>query len=186
MHKARALNSFKFHWRCHKFPITHLCFADDLMLFCHGDRGSAGVLKDVMENFSRVSGLGINFNKSSLFTAGIDPVEQEAIVSRLGIQIKELPVTYLGMPLITTRLTKADCSPLIDQATRTFDNMKNPWHRVAGIVIASAVYHIWKERNNRMHNQIFKSALSTRDDIINNRFWAVPRCVFGSGSLLMA
>ncbi|KAJ6351490.1 hypothetical protein OIU78_007414 [Salix suchowensis] len=55
-----------------------------------------------------------------------------------------------------------------EEATRTFDNMKNPWHRVAGIVIASAVYHIWKERNNRMHNQIFKSALSTRDDIINN------------------
>ncbi|KAJ6707523.1 REVERSE TRANSCRIPTASE ZINC-BINDING DOMAIN-CONTAINING PROTEIN-RELATED-RELATED [Salix viminalis] len=55
-----------------------------------------------------------------------------------------------------------------EEASRTFDNMKNPWHRVAGIVIASAVYHIWKERNNRMHNQIFKSALSTRDDIINN------------------
>ncbi|KAJ6759528.1 hypothetical protein OIU74_026082 [Salix koriyanagi] len=46
--------------------------------------------------------------------------------------------------------------------------MKNPWHRVAGIVIASAIYHIWKERNNRMHNQIFRSAQSTRDDIINN------------------
>ncbi|KAF9663126.1 hypothetical protein SADUNF_Sadunf17G0006000 [Salix dunnii] len=32
-----------------------------------------------------------------------------------------------------------------EEALHTFDNMKNPWHRVAGIVIASAIYHIWKE-----------------------------------------
>ena len=28
--------SFQYHWRCSKTRITHLCFADDLMLFCGG------------------------------------------------------------------------------------------------------------------------------------------------------
>nr|KAJ0215658.1 hypothetical protein LSAT_V11C300101270 [Lactuca sativa] len=32
----REDNGFKFHWRCKKQEITHLCFADDLMVFCHG------------------------------------------------------------------------------------------------------------------------------------------------------
>lgn len=28
---------FKFHWKCKKVGLPHLCFADDLLLFCHGD-----------------------------------------------------------------------------------------------------------------------------------------------------
>ena len=28
---------FKYHFGCKKLRITHLCFADDLLVFCHGD-----------------------------------------------------------------------------------------------------------------------------------------------------
>lgn len=33
-HTLRGNPSFKFHSRCHKFGITHLCFADDLLMNC--------------------------------------------------------------------------------------------------------------------------------------------------------
>ena len=34
---------FLFHWRCSKTKLTHLCFADDLMLFCGNSIHSAKV-----------------------------------------------------------------------------------------------------------------------------------------------
>jgi hypothetical protein len=33
----------------------------------------------------------------------------------LGFRLSSLPVRYLGVPLISTRLTHNDCMPLVDQ-----------------------------------------------------------------------
>ncbi|GJY05634.1 RNA-directed DNA polymerase, eukaryota, reverse transcriptase zinc-binding domain protein, partial [Tanacetum coccineum] len=35
--------NFKYHYGCKKLEITHLCFADDLLVFCHGDFGKLQV-----------------------------------------------------------------------------------------------------------------------------------------------
>ena len=43
---------FQYHWRCNKTRITHLCFADDLMLFCSGSSQSAKVLHTALLEFS--------------------------------------------------------------------------------------------------------------------------------------
>ena len=32
--------SFRFHWRCRKMTLTHLLFADDVLLLSHGDAQS--------------------------------------------------------------------------------------------------------------------------------------------------
>ena len=37
-----ANQNFKFRWRCKKDRISHLCFADDLMIFSKGDVHSIG------------------------------------------------------------------------------------------------------------------------------------------------
>lgn len=63
---------FKYHWRCKQNSITHLCFADDLMLFC-------------------LTGIGDQLHS--------------AIREQVGFQQSALPVRYLGVPLITTKLT---------------------------------------------------------------------------------
>lgn len=117
LRQASHSSRFKHHWRCEKTAITHLCFADDLMIFSHGDVTSVGIIKDALDTFMQASGLSINFGKSSLFMAGIREDKKEGIISRLGIQLKTLPVSYLGVPLITSRLTKVNCIPLIDRIT---------------------------------------------------------------------
>jgi len=48
-------STFKYHWRCKPTGITHICFADDLMLFCHADPASIGVLKSSLDKFSMLS-----------------------------------------------------------------------------------------------------------------------------------
>jgi len=110
-------STFKYHWRCKPTGITHICFADDLMLFCHADPTSIGVLKSSLDKFSMLSGLSINLAKSSMYLSGIDDNLQSNIQRQIGIQQQHLPVRYLGVPLISTRLTHTDCIPLVERIT---------------------------------------------------------------------
>ncbi|KAJ6983819.1 hypothetical protein NC653_026591 [Populus alba x Populus x berolinensis] len=68
-----------------------------------------------LDNFSQLSGLHINLDKSSLYLSGIDANRRSTIVGMLGIQKATLPVRYLGVPLISTRLTHTDCIPLMER-----------------------------------------------------------------------
>jgi len=108
-------SNFQYHWRCKSTNITHLCFADDLMMFCHADVDSISVLKSSLDRFSSLSGLHINLAKSSLYLSGIDASLRSCIADRIGIQETNLPVRYLGVPLISTRLTHTDCIPLVER-----------------------------------------------------------------------
>ena len=61
---------FQYHWHCSKTRITHLCFADDLMLFCGESYHSAQLLHEALMEFSFLSGLFPNYGKSCIFLAG--------------------------------------------------------------------------------------------------------------------
>nr|GEV83709.1 hypothetical protein [Tanacetum cinerariifolium] len=56
-HEIMRNASFKYHHGCKELDITHLCFADDLLVLCHGDVDSVRVIKKSLEKFSVVSGL---------------------------------------------------------------------------------------------------------------------------------
>ncbi|KAK6143157.1 hypothetical protein DH2020_023505 [Rehmannia glutinosa] len=62
---------FKYHPRCEALKITHLAFADDLMLFSRGDLSSVKILIDCLNDFKNASDLDVNSFKSNLFTTGI-------------------------------------------------------------------------------------------------------------------
>lgn len=117
MQKAVQLPQFKYHWRCAKNNITHVCFADDLLVFCHGNRDTVGVIRQALEEFSDHSGLQINLAKSAMYLTGITRAEKEDIERAGGIKLSRLPVKYLGVPLITTRLRNADCASLVEKIT---------------------------------------------------------------------
>ena len=55
--QIRRDGRFRFHWGCEKFQLTHLCFADDLLLLCHGDLISASILRRALDEFAMCSGL---------------------------------------------------------------------------------------------------------------------------------
>ncbi|GJT20726.1 RNA-directed DNA polymerase, eukaryota, reverse transcriptase zinc-binding domain protein [Tanacetum coccineum] len=59
-------NSFKYHHGCKILKITHLCFADDLLVLCHGDVNSVKVINKAIDKFSCVSGLFPNLGKRDL------------------------------------------------------------------------------------------------------------------------
>lgn len=56
---------------------------------------------DVFDKFSSISGLRINFAKSTVFAAGRGKVALENAAAVSGLSISALPIKYLGLPLTT-------------------------------------------------------------------------------------
>ena len=63
--------SFKYHPRCARFQLTHMIFADDLLIICKADTTSVQLLIDVFHSFSKAPGLEANLHKSNLYLGGV-------------------------------------------------------------------------------------------------------------------
>ncbi|XP_039004076.1 uncharacterized protein LOC120131037 [Hibiscus syriacus] len=112
---AARIGIFKYHPRCKKISLTHLCFADDLMLFCYGSLDSVLGVVSVLNKFYEMSGLMLNVSKTEIYTCGVNNGVLEQIKRATGFRIGHLPVKYLGVPLVTRKLSRTDCSALIEK-----------------------------------------------------------------------
>ena len=123
---------FKYHWRCSAQKITHLCFADDLMLFCHGNTSSIRIIKKVMDEFAGTAGLIPNLSKSHIFFGNVKGPCKRRILDVLPFVEGKLPMKYLGIPLISTRLFTRDCKNLVERVKLKVNNWKNKTLSYAG------------------------------------------------------
>ena len=110
--------SFSYHWRTKELRLSHLTFVDDLFLFCKGDLNSATVLLDSVLWFSKLSGLILSASKCLGFFCSVPEATILHILNRYGFSRGELPINYLGLPLITSRLNKQICAPLLLRLSR--------------------------------------------------------------------
>ncbi|KAL0285433.1 UNVERIFIED_CONTAM: hypothetical protein Sangu_2778900 [Sesamum angustifolium] len=80
--------------------VSHLAYADDLMMFTTTCRQNMELLRDFLRAYERVSGQLINGLKSSFIVGRqASSLQTQAVQDMLGYQLKHLPVTYLGVPL---------------------------------------------------------------------------------------
>ncbi|KAG2292653.1 hypothetical protein Bca52824_039322 [Brassica carinata] len=84
---------------CRTSKLTHLCFADDLLIFTDGSLNS-------MQG---------SVEKSCFFSAGLNTLETSALVNSTGISQGSLPMRYLGLPLSTKKLSLLNCEPLLQK-----------------------------------------------------------------------
>ncbi|XP_019232463.1 PREDICTED: uncharacterized protein LOC109213163 [Nicotiana attenuata] len=92
---------FRYHPKCKKLGVTHICFANDLLMFCRGDKQSVNALQNTLNKFSNASGLQASAEKSSIYIAG------RAVY----------PIKYLGVPLSARKLNIHQCLPLVEKIT---------------------------------------------------------------------
>ncbi|GJX74145.1 RNA-directed DNA polymerase, eukaryota, reverse transcriptase zinc-binding domain protein [Tanacetum coccineum] len=59
----RLRRESKYHFGCKDLKLSHLCFADDLLVLCKGNKGYLEVIKKSLHEFSQVSGLNPNLGK---------------------------------------------------------------------------------------------------------------------------
>ncbi|CAN0918507.1 LINE-1 retrotransposable element ORF2 protein [Linum grandiflorum] len=108
---------FAYHPQCKSVKLTHLCFADDLMVFTKADIHSVQGVRAVLQQFHSVSGLQHNPEKSDIFVAGVDGTTAEAVVLHSGFRRGIMPFRYLGVPLSAGKLKRHDCRILLDKIT---------------------------------------------------------------------
>ncbi|GJV91865.1 hypothetical protein Tco_1539678, partial [Tanacetum coccineum] len=98
---------------------------DDLFIFTHGDVESASVIKASLDEFKKVSGLIPSIPKSTAFFCNVLNHVKAAILNFMPFAEGELPVNYLGVPLISSRLLNKDCKVLVEKARNRIEDWKN-------------------------------------------------------------
>ncbi|KAL0439857.1 UNVERIFIED_CONTAM: LINE-1 reverse transcriptase [Sesamum latifolium] len=105
--------NFQYHWKCQGLGILNLCFADDVLIFGSGNTHSVSIIKDSLAEFVAMSGLHVNPSKSQIILSKSVRSERQSILDLMGFQEGTLIIKYLGVPLVASRLTIADCQPLL-------------------------------------------------------------------------
>lgn len=85
------LPDFKFFKGCKGLQLCHLCFADDLILFCEDEYFSILTLLRGFETFSATSGLVVNKDKAELFAGNMDVDVLRRILCSSGHKLGNLP-----------------------------------------------------------------------------------------------
>ncbi|XP_056688085.1 uncharacterized protein [Spinacia oleracea] len=107
--------NFRFHSRCKTLKLNHLCFADDLLLFCNGDVTSFQLMLEGLKLFSSTTGLQINPSKSSIYCSGLDTHTKNCLATLYGYTIDCLPFKYLGVSIISKKIQAGDCNLLVEK-----------------------------------------------------------------------
>ncbi|KAL2224989.1 UNVERIFIED_CONTAM: hypothetical protein Sindi_3043800 [Sesamum indicum] len=116
---------FVFHWRCEQLRLVQLEFADNLLLFYRAESESVRVLKQGLDLFGDLSDLRVNSQKSNFIISRPAMGNQDLLIDQLrprGL----LSMKYLGLALISSRLTISNCRPLLlklDQRIKGWEGM---------------------------------------------------------------
>ncbi|XP_062089551.1 uncharacterized protein LOC133796085 [Humulus lupulus] len=112
---AACVPTFRYHPMCKSLNLLNLCFADDLLLFCKGNLASVQVLREALEEFSLVSGLVINTNKSHVYFGGIPADQRQKMATELHLTEGSFPLKYLGVPMRPTKWKHEDCDIIVQK-----------------------------------------------------------------------
>nr|KYP43662.1 Putative ribonuclease H protein At1g65750 family [Cajanus cajan] len=82
------------------FPLSHLFFADDILLFCQASEDQARLVASILEEFSRSSGLRVNLSKSKFVSSRrVSQRRIDILEGWLGIGHTARIGKYLGVPM---------------------------------------------------------------------------------------
>ncbi|GKB00420.1 polypyrimidine tract-binding protein homolog 2 isoform X1, partial [Tanacetum coccineum] len=130
--KIRNSDDFRYHRFCEDLELINLCFADDLFLFSHGDDKSAKVIMEALNEFKFASGLVPSLPKSTAYFCNVLNYTKIAILQIMPFEEGSLPVKYLGVPLVPSRLVYKDCKELIEKVEGRINDWKNKSLSIAG------------------------------------------------------
>ncbi|KAL0284812.1 UNVERIFIED_CONTAM: hypothetical protein Sradi_7188000 [Sesamum radiatum] len=188
---------FSYHWRCGDIRLFQLGFADDLLLFSKAETASVLVFKRALTMFADLSGLHANIQKSHLILSRAALPLRDALLATLDFQEGHLPLRYLGLPLLASRLTIADCQPIL----RKIDDRIKGWEGImlsfAGrvqliksVLSALQVYwamafilpkHIIKEIEKRLRRFLWKGSTDVGYAKVSWQQVCRPTCEGGLG-----
>ncbi|GKA17635.1 protein LAZ1 [Tanacetum coccineum] len=103
-----------------------------LILKRRGDVESAKVIMDSLNEFKAISGLVPSIPKSTVFFCNVLKYIKIGILNIMPFSEGKLPVKYLGVPLISSRLLHRDCKILVEKVRNKIGDWKNKSLSFAG------------------------------------------------------
>lgn len=114
--------------------ISHLQYVDDTLIFCGVEEYQIRNVKDTILCFEVVSGLKVNFFKSELIGLQTEKPLLLKCLEIMGCKIGDLPLSYLGMPLCSVRVTKSLWNPVVEMVERKLSAWKANYLSIGGRV----------------------------------------------------
>lgn len=95
--KAAAQEGLQYHPNCERVKLTHLSFADDLLIFIGGSLKSVQHVLKVLHEFELRSGLKAIMEKTSFYASGLSASETDTIQASTEWSVEScLSVTYVS------------------------------------------------------------------------------------------
>jgi hypothetical protein len=91
-------------------------YADDVVIFLKPSMPDVSNLKSILLNFSIVTSLQTNLQKTSVTPIACTGLDINAILANLPVNRAAFPLKYLGLPLTPRHLKRMDFQPLVDKA----------------------------------------------------------------------
>lgn len=120
------------------FPMVQ--YADDTLIIMEGDPRQLFLLKTVLHNFSKSTGLRVNYKKSMMLPINITDEKLDLLARTFGCSKGTLPFTYLGLPLGTTKPKIVDFLPLVNKCERRLGGISSMLNQAGRLQITNAVF----------------------------------------------
>jgi mannosylglycoprotein endo-beta-mannosidase len=93
-------------------------YADDVVVFAAPSTAELSVVKGILQCFGDGSGLHVNFQKSSVAPIQCSQEVVDHVSASIDCPIRQLPCTYLGLPLSLKKLRKEDLQLVLEKLAR--------------------------------------------------------------------
>ncbi|XP_048422575.1 uncharacterized protein LOC125469371 [Pyrus x bretschneideri] len=117
-------------------PVSHLFFADDLILFAEASSTQARLLKDCLDIFCAVSSQQVNFDKSCIYCSpNISRSKAIEIANICGSPLTSDLGHYLGVLLLHSRVNKETYGNIVEKVQRRLSAWKSNTLSMAGRLV---------------------------------------------------
>ncbi|KAG7579386.1 Ribonuclease H domain [Arabidopsis thaliana x Arabidopsis arenosa] len=128
--------------------LSHICFADDLILFAEASITQIRVIRGVLEEFCKASGQKVSLEKSKkFFSENVSRDLEKMISDESGIKATRDLGKYLGMPVLQKRINKETFRYVLERASTRLAGWKSRVLSMAGrltltkVVLSSLPVH---------------------------------------------